>query len=327
MRRRTASKALCAALLPGAGLVPGAVRAAVETTPRRPITFVVPFTAGAAPDGLVRALAHEVGQQAGVPVVVDNRPGAGSALAATAVSRATPDGHTVLVTGNVTMTGNPHVMRRLPYDPARDFTPVTPLSRGPMVLYVNPATVVSASVQDLVLRLRRQPLRYSFAYTSITSRLPAEVLQRGACNRLTGIPYLSGAAALSDLLSGRVDLLFTDFSPWPHVASGRLRALAVTGALRSPSAPELPTFAETGIKDMDIGFWIGAYLPAQVDEALVMRLQGWLRRAGASAAVQEAHKRLGTVEFTLAPAQFARFQAWEMQTWGHLIRQVGIEAQ
>lgn len=299
-------------------------RARAETYPARTITFIVPFTAGAAPDVFVRALAREVARQAGVSTLVENRPGAGSVLAAQGVARAAPDGYTVLVTGNVTMTGNPHVMRHLPYDPVRDFTPVAALSQGPMVLVVNPRKLPVSDVRALVTLLRRFPEQYSFGYASITSRLPAEVLQRATGTRLVAIPYRSGAAAGPDLISGQIDLLFTDFAVWPHVTSGRLRALAVTGAQRSPFAPELPSFGEAGISKMDITFWLAAYLPAGAIPALVSRLESMLFKAMQASDVVAALKLAGTTPFFLPARQLAGHQARELTAWGHIIRAAGI---
>lgn len=293
--------------------------------PDRLITFVVPFTAGAAPDVFVRAIAREVALEAGVATIVENKPGAGSVLAAQSVAKAAPDGYTVLVTGNVAITGNPHVFNRLAYDPVADFAPVTPLSRGPMVLYVNPHKLPVANLAELVKVLRKAPGTHSFGFTSITSRLPAEVLQQTLGLTLVGVPYRSGNAALPDLVSGQIDMMFTDLSAWPHVSSGRLRALAVTDRQRSPFAPELPSFAEAGIKGMDIGFWIAAYLPAKASPAVVTRLHRLLSRATQAPGVKNAYQASGTVEFLLPEGELARFQAQESSAWGRIIRAAGIQ--
>jgi tripartite-type tricarboxylate transporter receptor subunit TctC len=306
-----------ALVLAGWGLIKGASA--------QSITFIVPFSAGSGPDGVVRALAHEVSVLSGRTAIVDNRPGASSVLAAQAVARARPDGATVLLTGNVAFTGNPHVMKRLPYDPVADFTPVTALTRGPMVLYVNPRKLPVAGVLELLQALQRDPGRYSYGYTSITSRLPAEVLQRAAGLKLVGVPYRSGSAAVPDLIGGRIDLLFTDFSAWPHVLGGRLRAIAVTDAQRSPYAPDLPTFAEAGMAQMEIGFWLAAYLPARAAPEAVGQLQSWLARAMKVAPVQAELRMSGTTEFLLPPRALADHQARESLIWGRIIYAAGIE--
>jgi len=288
------------------------------------LNIVVPFSAGSGPDALVRALARQLSVVQGQPTLVDNRPGAGSALAATAVARAAPDGRTLLITGNVALTGNPHVMKRLPYHPVAAFTPVAGLSRGPMLLYVHPGELPVQGVRELLDLLRREPGRHSYGYTSLTSRLPAEVLQRAAGTSLVGVPYRSGAAALPDLLGGRIHMLFTDLSAWPHVAAGRLRAIAVTDTQRCPLAPQVPTFAEGGVAQMDFVFWLAAYLPARAAPTLVARLQGQLMQALQAAEVQAAQQQMGAVDFPLAPAALAAHQAREFEAWGRIVRDARI---
>lgn len=326
-RRRLLAVALAAACpWPIARAQPPVHGGGAAAAPRT-ITFIVPFSAGSGPDAVVRALARELGSAAGLTVIVDNRPGAGSVLAAQAVARAAPDGATVLITGNVAFTGSPHVIKRLPYDPVADFTPVAGIARGPMVLYLNPRAFPAGGVAELLTLLKREPGRYSYGYTSITSRLPAEVLQQAAGVKLVGVPYRSGAAALPDLLSGQIQLLFTDLSAAPHAAAGRLRAVAVTELERSPLAPELPTFAETGVPQMDIGFWLAAYLPARAAPRLVASLQDQLLQALRSREVQLAQQRFGTTAFPLPAAALAQHQAGEFARWGRIVRAAGIEAE
>ncbi|MDB5928503.1 MAG: hypothetical protein JWR60_210 [Polaromonas sp.] len=301
-----------------------ALAAAAQPYPSRLITFVVPFAAGAAPDVFVRTIARDIAREAGVPTIVENRPGAGAILAAQTVARAAPDGYTVLVTGNVAFTGNPHVYKKLGYDPVKDFTPVTTLARGPMYLYVNPQKVPATSIAELLQLIRKEPNKYSFGYTSITSRLPAEVLQQSSGVKMLGVPYRSGASATPDLLSGQIDMLFTDFSAWTFVNSGKLRAIGVTDLKRSPYAPTLATFEEAGVKGMDIGFWLAAYLPADAPAPVVARLHQLLSKASQAPELKASHQALGTVEFVMPVSEFARFQAREHAAWGRIIHEAGI---
>lgn len=305
--------------------VAGALSAAAQTYPAKLVTFVVPFAAGAAPDVFVRTVARDIARETGVPTIVENRPGAGSILAAQTVARSAPDGYTVLVTGNVAFTGNPHVFKKLGYDPVKDFTPVTTLSRGPMYLYVNSQKVPATNVTELLQLIRKDPHRYSFGYTSITSRLPAEVLQQSSGVKILGVPYRSGSAATPDLLSGQIDMLFTDFSAWTYVSSGKLRAIAVTGLQRSPYAPALPTFEESGVKGMDIGFWLAAYLPANAPAPVVARLHQLLSKAGRAPELKLSHQALGTFELVMPMGELARFQAKERTAWGRIIHDAGIQ--
>jgi len=299
--------------------------AGAQGYPDRLITFVVPFTAGAAPDVFVRAMAREVSHESGVTAIVDNKPGAGSVLAAQSVAKAAPDGYTVLVTGNVAVTGNPHVFKKLAYDPVADFTPVTTLSKGPMYLYINPQRVPATTTAELLQLIRKDPGKYSFGYTSITSRLPAEVLQQSLGVKIVGVPYRSGAAALPDLISGQIDMMFTDFSAWTHVTSGKLRAIGVTDLKRSPFAPSVPTFEEAGVKGMDIGFWLGAYVPANTPPAVVAKLHRLLSNATKTPEAKNAFHNSGTVEFLMPVGELAKFQAQESAAWGRIIRAAGIQ--
>ncbi|CAN7759045.1 tripartite tricarboxylate transporter substrate-binding protein [Pseudorhodoferax sp. LjRoot39] len=303
------------------------VATAAPTYPHKLITFVTPFTAGAAPDVLVRALAAEVAAEAGVKAIVENKPGASAMLAAQSVARAAPDGYTVLVTGNVAFTGNPHVFKKLPYDPVADFTPVNTVAKGPMILYVNQRKMPVDNIASFVDLVRKNPGKFSFAYTSITSRLPAEVLRKSAGLDIVGVPYRSGNAALPDLVSGEVDMLFTDLSGMPFVQSGKLRPIGVTDAARSPFAPELATFEEAGVQRMDIGFWLGVFLPAKAPPEVVNRLNALLARAAATPAAKAANDRLGTVPTVLPAGQFGRFVVQESQLWGQIVRDAGIQAE
>ena len=318
MQRRAACLALTLA-----AAVPGAARA--QGFPSRPITLVVPFAAGGAPDALVRALAQELARDGGQPVVVDNKPGASSILAAQAVAKARPDGHTLLISGNVAFTANPHTFKRLPYDPVRDFAPITALARGPMILYLHAGRMPVRDAAALVQLARQRPGELSFGYTSATSRMPAERLQQATGIRLNGVPYKAGVQALPDLLEGRIDLLFTDFGAMPYVKQGRLQAIAVADAQRSPLAPDLPTLTDSGIPGVELPYWLAAYAPAGTPEPVLQRLHRMLLQACGTAAVREAMAIGGTTPFTTTPAELRRFQADEAAKWGAIIRAAGSQ--
>lgn len=317
-------RALSKALLLTAALLGTSVSGATEF-PGRTISIVTPFTAGSAPDVYTRALANELAKAAGVPVIVDNRPGGSASIAAQNVGSAKPDGHNLLIAGNVAFTGNPHVIKNLPYDPVNGFVPITTLSKGPMYLYANPDKVKASSAKELLQQLKSEPGKFTFGYTSITSRLPAEVLQQTAGVKIVGAAYRSGASMMPDLLSGAIDFMFTDFSAWTFVNAGKLKALGVTDTVRSPFAPNLQTFLENGVEGMDIGFWLAAYLPAQTPQPIVEKMHAFLLQANKTPAVQAAMKNSGTFEFTQPLGQLEKFQAKERDLWGKIIRAAGIQ--
>ncbi len=316
-------KALCKALPLVFSL--SVVGACATGFPEKTISIVAPFTAGSAPDVYTRALANELARLTGVPVIVDNRPGGSSGIAAQRVGSAKPDGYSLLISGNVAFTGNPHVIKHLPYDPLNGFVPLTTLTKGPMYLYVNPDKVKVSTAREFLQQLKSHPGRFTFGYTSITSRLPAEVLQQVAGVKVVGAAYRSGASMMPDLMSGAIDFMFTDFSAWSYVSSGRLKSLGVTDVARSPFAPALPTFQENGIEGMDIGFWLAAYLPARTPRPAVEKMHALLVQANKTPAVQASMKALGTVEFTQPLGQLEAYQAKERDLWGKIIKAAGIQ--
>ena len=285
----------------------------------------MPFAAGSSPDALVRALAQAMAKDLAQVVIVDNKPGAGAIIAAQTVAKAAPDGYTLLMSGNVAFTANPSMFKHLPYDPVHDFEPITALARGAMILFANPTTVPVRNVTELVKLAKQQPGKLSFAYTSATSRMPAEVLQQAAGIQLAGIPYKAGYQALPDLLAGRIDLLFTDLGGMPYVKTGKLRALAIADTQRSALTPDVPTLLEAGIQGVDLTYWVAAYAPARTPPAIVQRLHAVMSKACQSADVRSAMAIGGTAPFVTPLGELKRFQAEEAQKWGRVIRAAGIQ--
>lgn len=304
---------------------PWCVQAKDPAYPARPVTLVVPFAAGSAPDALARALAQEIAHATGQVVIVDNKPGASSILAAQTVARAAPDGYTLLVSGNVAFTANPHTFKQLPYDPVADFEPITVLAKGPIVLYANPTKVPARDAADLVALARRLPGELTFGYTSAASRLPAELLQQATGIRLAGVPYKAGHQALPDLLEGRIHLLFTDLGAMSYVKAGRLRVIAVADAQRTPLAPEVPTLTEAGIRGVELPYWIAAYAPARTPLAVVQKLYRLMSQASNSPAVQRAMAIGGTTAHVTPPGGLQAFQRDETTKWGAVIRAAGMQ--
>jgi tripartite-type tricarboxylate transporter receptor subunit TctC len=302
--------------------------AAAQGYPEKPITFVVPFAAGSATDQIARALGNGVTAEAKQPVVIDNKAGASGFIASQQVAKAAPDGYTVLITTNTTHAANEHLFKKLPYDPVKDFAPVTALGKGGQIMVVRP-DFPAKTVAEFVALAKKDPGKHSFGSGSSSSRMAGELLQQLADIKLLHVPYKSNPLAVTDLLGGQIDMMITDTATGlPQVKAGKLRALGVSGAKRSPLAPEVPTIAEAGVKGYEMGYWFAAYAPAKTPPAVVKRLNELLVKAAKSEAAKTAfYEPSGTEVFTSTPEELARFQAGESQKWGRIVKAAGIEAE
>ena len=317
-RRR--SLAIAAALVAVA-----AFPAAAQTYPAKPVTFVVPFAAGSATDQLARALGQSVTEQTKQAVVVDNKAGASGMLAAQAVARSAADGYSVLITTNTTQSANEHLYKKLPYDPVKDFAPVTGLGKGGQVLVVNVASPYR-SVADLLAAARKSPGKLSFGSGSSSSRVAGEMLKQLSGTEILHVPYKSNPLAITDLLGGQIDLMITDTSTGlPQVKSGKLRALGYSTHKRSTQLPDVPTIEEAGVKGYDMGYWFAAYVPAGTPAPVIGRLNELLQAAAKSAAAKTFFESAGSEPWTTTPDELAKFQAAETQKWGKVIKAAGIE--
>jgi tripartite-type tricarboxylate transporter receptor subunit TctC len=318
-------RSLLAAALAIAALAAVPLHAQAQAWPAKPITFVVPFAAGSATDQLARALGQSVTVDTKQAVVVDNKAGASGMLAAQSVARAAPDGYTVLITTNTTHAANEHLYRKLPYDPVKDFVPVTGLGKGGQVMVVNVNSPYK-TVADVLAAAKQHPGKLSFGSGSSSSRVAGELFKQMAHVDLLHVPYKSNPLAITDLLGGQIDLMITDTSTGvPQVKAGKLRALGISTAQRSPLLPEVPTIDEAGVKGYDMGYWFAAYVPAGTPAAVVQRLRDLLIAGTASAAAKSFFDGSGSVPFTTTSDGLAAFQATETRKWGKVIQAAGIE--
>lgn len=293
--------------------------------PNRPVTFVVPFAAGSATDQLARALAQGFTEQTNTPVVVDNKPGASAMIGAQAVARAQPDGYTVLISTNTTHAANEHLYKTLSYDPVKDFSPITLLGKGGQVLVVR-ANSPAKTVPDLLAQAKANPGKTSFGSGSSSSRIAGELLQQMAGVQLLHIPYRSNPMAVTDLLGGAIDLMITDTATGlPHIQSGALRALGVTGTQPSPLLPDVPTIAESGVPGYEMGYWFAAWTPAGTPAPVVQRLHSLLSKAAEGAAAKDFYRTTGTQPAISSPEELGQFQSAEAQKWGNIIQKAGIQ--
>lgn len=321
IHRRTALAMTAAALL-----APFAASRAAEY-PEKPITFIVPFAAASATDQLARALGTSVTEQTKQTVIVENKAGASGMMAAQAAAKAAPDGYTVLITTNTTHAANGHLYKKLPYDPVKDFAPVTGLGKGGQVLVVRSDSPYK-SVADLVAKAKKEPGKLSFGSGSSSSRVAGEMFKQLSGTDILHVPYKSNPPAVTDLLGGQIDLMITDTATgMPQVKAGKLRALGYSTQKRSPLLPDVPTIHEAGVKGYDMGYWFAAYVPAGTPAPVVSRLRELLVAATKGTAARSFFDNSGAEAWTTTPDELAKFQADETQKWGKVIRAAGIEAE
>ena len=316
--------ALCAVAL-GLGALPFAVSA--QTYPARPVRLVVPFPPGGPTDIVARAIAQQLQDQWSVPVVVENRPGAGAIIGMDAVAKAAPDGYTLLL-GSNSLALNKSLYSKLPFELERDFAPVILITRIPNVLVVHPQ-VPAGSVAELVALAKAKPgqLNYASVGTGTGPHLFAELFISQTGVKLVHVPYKGTAPAVGDLLAGQVQLLFDSLATaLPNIRAGKLRALGVTSAARAQAAPDIPTIAESGVPGYEATGWFGIAVTGGTQESIVTRLNADLARALESAAVRDRLQRLGGEVVGGSPAQFAGFIRAEMNKWDKVIRDSGIRA-
>lgn len=311
--------------LVASGLALTMAAAGAADFPAKPIRMVVPFGAGSGTDQQARAFAQALTDLYRVNVVVENKPGASGMIAAQDVANAPPDGYTMLMTTNTTHAANQHLFKSLSYDPVADFTPVTTLSRGSMLMVV-PASSPVNSVADFIEMAKRSPGKLTFGSGSSSSRVGGELFQQLAGVDLLHVPYKSNPQAHVDLIGGQIDVVFSDTSSTlPHVRSGKLRALGFTGAQRSSALPELPTIAESGVDGYEVSYWTAMYLPAGVPAPIVDKLHEMYVAANASPLMAQQRATSSSDAFVMSPAELVTFQAAEAEKWGRVIRAAGIE--
>lgn len=299
--------------------------AAQGSYPDHPITFIVPFAAGSATDQLARALGQAVTADTKQAVVVDNKPGANAFIGAQAAARAAKDGYTVFITTNTTHAANEHLFKKLPYDPVKDFEPVTLLSKGGQIMVVNNSLPVG-SVQEFIKLAKSKPGKLSFGWGSSSSRIAVELFKQMTGTYIVSIPYKSNPPAVTDLIGGQIDVMITDMATGlPQVKGGKLKALGVSTTKRTPLAPDLPTISEAGVPGYEMSFWFAAYVPAGTPPAIVNRINEILVKANRSDIVTKFYQQNGFEAMTSTPAQLRSFQADESRKWGKIVTSAGID--
>lgn len=322
----TISKFVRAASL-GLALASGLSAAIASTYPDRPVTLVVPFTAGGMTDVLARQLSRRMQDELKQPAVVENRVGAGGIIGAERVAKSRPDGHTLLITTTAHVV-NPAITRQLPYDTEKDFVPVALLARTPNVLVVHPS-VPAKNLQELIAFAKKSGgVSYGSSGTGGTTHLSGELLAARTGAPFLHVPYKGTALAVNDVLGGQIHAAFVDaLTAVKYVESQKLRAIAVSTAQRNPSLPDVPTIAEQGVPGYETEIWIGLYAPRGTPPAIVQQLNRIAIGAMSEPAFKEMLASQGTAPGTMDAVAFAAFVKREIAKWQAIVRDARIEPQ
>lgn len=296
-----------------------------QAWPDRPIRMVIPFGAGAASDMVARRLAERLQSRLGQPVVVENRAGASGQIAAEQVIKSAPDGYTLFLTSNTTHSANPFLFRRINYDPVNDFTPIGRVCAFPFVLVVENKLPV-AGVKDLIAYARSSG-KTSYGYGNSTGQIAGAALSRLMQMNSVAVPYKSVPQVVTDLLGGQIQYAFVDMAnAFPHMQSGRLRALAVSSEARSALTPRLPTVAEeTGLQGFDLTAWGAVFGPAGLPPPIVGRLNGEITRIVSEPEFRERLKQAGVETQTSTPEELQQFVARQLVVWGTKVKDAQIQ--
>lgn len=295
--------------------------------PNKPVRWIVAFAAGGPVDVLSRAVAEKLVQRWGQPVIIDNRSGAGGSLGADLVAKAAPDGYT-LMTGHVgTHAINATLYRNLPYDPVRDFTPVTLIASNAFLLLVNPS-LPARSVKELITLAKARPGQLNYASAGIggPTHLVPEIFKSMAGINIVHVSYKGSTPALTDLISGQVHIMFSNpLTPMPYVRAGRLRALGISTAQRSPALPDIPTIAESGLPEFDVSAWYGVLAPAGLPRPLLTKLNAEIVQVLKLPEMQERFVAQGIDLVSSTPQQFEELIKSDIVRWRKVVIAAGAK--
>ena len=301
--------------------------ALAQTYPAKPVRIIVPYPPGGIGDTVTRALAQGMGEQLGQPFLIENKPGASQMIGAEMVAKSPADGYTLFLGSVTSLAINVNSQKKMNYDPARDFAPVSMAFFSPLYLVVNPA-VPAANVRELIALARAQPGKLTFASIGQggSIHLAGELFRSMAGIDMTHVPYKGSAPALTDVIGGQVSLMFdAGVSALPQVRAGKLRALAVTSAKRSSSAPDLPTVAEAAnLPGYEATIWFGLVAPAGTPREIVTRLSQEFARVSRQTALRERFAPQGVELAATTPEEFADIIKAEIPKWGKVLRDANV---
>jgi tripartite-type tricarboxylate transporter receptor subunit TctC len=298
-----------------------------QSYPTKPIRIVVPFPAGGSTDIIGRVVAEQLSTAFGQQAFVDNRPGANGVIGTELVARAAPDGYTLLMGGIGSLSINPAIYSKIPYDPVRDFTAIIQIAQVPNVLVVHPSLPVK-TVKDLIALAKANPgkLTFSSSGSGSSDHMSGELFKSMAHVDLVHVPYKGGAPAITDAIAGQVSMTFSNQpTALPHVKSGKLRGIAVTSIKRSTAAPELPTIDESGLKGFDVSSWVGVNAPANLPRDIVTRLNSEIVKGMSSPAGREKLNQLAFDPVLSTPDQYAAHIKSEVAKWAQVAKTAGAK--
>lgn len=298
-----------------------------QAYPSRPVRLMVPFPAGGGSDTMGRVVGAKLGERLGQQFVVENRPGAGGSIGADLVAKAAPDGYTLLLGSTSEVVQYPNVNPKIPYNPQRDFAPISLVGNVPLVLVVHPSLPVK-SVKDVIALARSRPgeINFSSAGNGSTTHLAVELLVLTTGIKMTHVPYKGSPPAVTDLVAGQVQVgIPTMPAVLPFVKAGRLRALGVSTAKRAPVLPDVPTLQEAGVKGYDNALWTGILAPAGTPASALSRLHGEIVKVVQLPDVKDALAKQGAEPTSSTPEQFAAYIASELAKWARVVKAAGVK--
>ena len=311
----------------GLGVVILCAGASAQQYPTKPVRLIVPYAPGGGVDIVARALAQELTRRLGQQIIVDNRTGAGGNIGSDVVAKATPDGYTLLIASPANAV-NPSLYAKMPFNPARDLTPVALIATVPAILLASPTLPVK-SIKELVALAKAKPgtLNFGSGGSGTTEHLAGEMLNSQAGISMLHIPYKGGAAVLPDLISGQVALFFVNqLFALPYVKAGTVKALGVASDERSAALPDVPTFAESGFADFRVSVWYGVMAPAGTPQEIVSKLNREIVAALGSTELKERLTAMSAKPLPGTPQQFGAFFADEMTRWARVVKASGARA-
>ncbi|MPZ58752.1 MAG: tripartite tricarboxylate transporter substrate binding protein [Rhizobiales bacterium] len=322
IRSRTLFSALIAVGVSLSAIAP----AAAQAYPTKPIKMIVPFPPGGPIDSIGRLIGQHMTASLGQNVIIEHRPGAGGTLGANAVANAPADGYTLLMGSTTTLSISPHLYKNIGYDPVKGLVPIATVSTGAMVLVVSPSVPIS-NVKELIAYAKTNPGKLNFgAGTASPPHLAGELFKSMTGTTVVYVPYRGAAPAVTDLLGGQIQFMIDAIGTLnPHIAAGKLKALAVTSAARNPALPNVPTMTEAGVPGYTLDFWTGVATAAGTPPDVIAKLNAAINGGLKSADVQAAMAKFVIRPNILSPQEAAKFMAGEGEKWGAIVKQAGVK--